>query len=83
MSGRITPWTPIGTTLAETALAWSVISVTCEAEPPSTEATLPTRPSPLSTGSSTWTPSPLPTSIVTAECQRVGVRAITLPVTGL
>ncbi len=49
MSGRITPWTPFGTTLAEIALAWSVISVTWEAEP-STEATRPTRPSPLSTG---------------------------------
>ena len=42
---------------------------------------MPTRPSPLTTGSSTWTPSPLPTSIVTAECQTVGERAITLPVT--
>ena len=28
--GLITPWTPRGRTLAETALAWSVTSVTCE-----------------------------------------------------
>ena len=81
-SGRITPCTPGGTTFAEIALAWSVISVTWD-EPPSTEATRPTRPSPLITGSSTWTPSPLPTSIVTVECQTVGERAMTRPVTGL
>ncbi len=67
--------------MAEIALAWSVSSITCE-EPPSTEAMRPTRPSPLITGSSTWTPSPLPTSIVTLECQTVGERAITRPVTG-
>ncbi len=58
-----------------------MIRVTC-AEPPVTAETLPTRPSPLITGSSTSTPSSLPTSIVTAECQTVGERAITRPVTG-
>ncbi len=41
-----------GTTLAETALEWSAISVTC-AEPPVTAETVPTSPSPLTTGSST------------------------------
>ena len=78
----ITPWTPIGTTLAETALEWSAISVTW-AEPPVTAETVPTRPSPLTTGSSTSTPSPLPTSIVTSANQTVGERAITRPVTGV
>ena len=80
-SGRITPCTPCGTTFAETALAWSVSSVTWE-EPPLTEAIRPTRPSPLITGSSTRTPSPSPRSIVTVEYQTVGERAITRPVTG-
>ena len=46
------PATPIGTTLAETALEWSAISVTW-AEPPVTAVTVPTRPSPLTTGSLT------------------------------
>ena len=79
--GRITPWTPVGSTFAETALVWSVIRFTCE-ELRCTAETSPTRPSPLITGSSTTTPSPLPRSIVTDECQTVGERAMTRPVTG-
>ena len=75
--GRITPWTPSGTTLAATALEWSAISVTW-AEPAVTALTVPTRPSPLTTGSLTSTPSPEPTSIVTSANQTVGERAITL-----
>ena len=81
-SGLTMPCTPCGTTLAETALEWSVIRVTW-AEPPCHRGTRPTSPSPSTTGSSTATPSPLPTSIVTVEYQTVGERAITRPVTGL
>ncbi len=79
-SGLITPCTPCGTTSAETALVWSVISVTCE-EPPLTDLIRPTSPSPSTTGSLTWTPSSLPTSIVTVAYQIVGERAITRPAT--
>ena len=80
ISGLITPWTPLGTILPVTALAGSVISLTWAVEPVA-EATEPTRPSPLITGSSARTPSPVPTSIVTLEYQIVGERAITRPVT--
>ena len=55
-SGSTIPLDAGGTTFAETALEWSVISVTW-AEPPVTAVTLPTSPSPLTTGSSTRTPS--------------------------
>ena len=80
--GFISPWVPLGTNLAATALEWSTISVT-RAVPPVTAATVPTRPSPLTTGSSSPTPSPEPTSIVTSENQTVGEREITRPVTGV
>src|SRR5512144_1135259 len=80
--GFSTPWTPLGTIFAPTALEASAISVTL-AEPPVTAETLPTRPSPLTTGSLTLTPSPEPTSIITSAYQTVGERAITRPVTGV
>ena len=79
-SGRITPSTPLGTILPVTALEGSVISLTWAVEEVA-EATDPTRPSPLITGSSVRTPSPVPTSTVTLEYQMVGERAITRPVT--
>ena len=58
-SGSTTPSGPSGSAFAETALRWSVISVTV-AVPPVVWLTLPTRPSPVTTGSLTRTPSPLP-----------------------
>jgi hypothetical protein len=68
--------------LAETPLPpGSVIRVTV-APPCVTELTVPTRPSPVTTGSSTATPSPLPTSIPTVAYQTLGERAITRPVSG-
>ena len=67
--------------MAETALAWSVISVTWD-EPPWTEAIRPTSAVAADHRVVDRTPSPLPTSIVTVECQTVGERAITRPVTG-
>ena len=61
-AGCTTPFEPSGTISADTALDESVISVTV-AVPPATSVTLPTRPSPVTTGSSSRTPSLLPTSI--------------------
>src|SRR4051794_457180 len=81
-SGSTTPSAPLGSTRAETALVWSVMSVT-SAVPPVVAVTLPTSPSPVTTGSFTRTPSPDPTSTVTLEDQTVGERPMTRPVTGL
>ena len=81
-SGSATPSGPFGSTLAETALRWSVISVT-SAVPWVTSVTRPTSPSPLTTGSLICTPAPEPLSIVTVEYQTVGERPITRAVTGV
>jgi hypothetical protein len=70
------------TTLALTPLVWSVMSVTCEA-PGVTAVTLPTRPSPLTTGWSTRMPDELPLSTVIVAYQTVGERPITRDVIGL
>ena len=53
------------------------------AVPDATPVTFPTRPSPVTTGWSTWSPSVRPLSICTVEYQSVGDRAITRAVTGL
>src|SRR5262245_47977521 len=78
-SGSTTPSGPLGRTCAETALVWSVISVTSDV-PPVVAVTLPTSPSPVTTGSLARTPSPEPTSIVTLEYQTVGERPMMRPV---
>ena len=74
--GLTRPLAPSGTTCADTPLVWSVISVTCAASAETAE-TLPTRPSPVTTGWSTRTPWSEPLSIVIVEYQTVGERAIT------
>ena len=50
--------------------------------PPVTAVTLPTSPSPLTTGWSTRTPEELPLSTVIVAYQMVGERPITRAVTG-
>ena len=59
-----------------------MISVT-SAVPWVTSVTRPTSPSPVTTGSFIFTPSPEPLSIVTVEYQTVGERPITRAVTGV
>ena len=66
---------------AETPIELSVMRSTCAASG-ATCATLPTRPSALTTGSLTCTPAASPLSIVTVEYQMFGDFATTVAVTG-
>ncbi len=75
------PGTPNSAVRADTPLVRSVMRVTCAASPV-TVVTRPTRPSPLTTGSSTSTPSELPRLMLTVEYQSVGERTTTRAVTG-
>ena len=59
----------------------SVMRLTC-APSEATCATLPTRPSPLMTGSLTCTPAESPLSIMTVEYQMFGDLPTTVAVTG-
>jgi hypothetical protein len=68
-------------TRADTPLVLSVISVTWLA-PRVTAVTLPTSPSPETTGWSTRTPAELPLSTVIVAYHTVGERPITRAVTG-
>ena len=67
--------------LAETPIVLSVMRLTW-APSEATCATLPTRPSPLITGSLTRTPADSPLSIITVEYQMFGDLATTVAVTG-
>src|SRR3979490_106998 len=68
-------------TLAETPTVLSVIRLTWAALE-ATWVTLPTRPSPLMTGSLVRTPAASPLSIVTVEYQMLGDLANTVALTG-
>ena len=69
----IEPGSPRRGASAETPKSWSVSSITT-ALPSETDLTLPTRPWPLTTGSSTATPSLEPLLIVTVWYQVLGER---------
>ena len=81
-SGSATPSGPSGSTRAETALRSSVIRVTT-AVPWVTSVIRPASPSPVTTGSFTFTPALEPLSMVTVEYQTVGERPMTRAVTGV
>src|SRR5437764_6659265 len=80
-AGLTIPLTPVSATLADTPDVWSVIRVTC-ATVAVTEVTLPTSPSPSTTGWSTCTPELEPRSTLRVWYQTVGERPITRAVTG-
>ena len=80
-AGSIEPGSPERAALAETPNSWSVSSITI-ALPSETDLTLPTRPSPLTTGWSGLTPSLEPLLISTVEYQVLGERAKTRAITG-
>ena len=79
--GLITPWAPSGTTLAETALEWSAISVTW-AEPPVTAETRADQA--VAVDDRVVDPHAVAAADVDHDVgdHTVGERAITLPVTG-